>query len=163
PNSGKILWKIWPNDGPRAAMWGSATRVKNYAVIGVSSNEETAVPHTPKTRGSVILLDPKDGRVIWQYYTVSAPEKAAGATAATGDEIFPPGGALTPFLPGSTLGGFHNDSAVANGIVFADGNYGLERSPTLPPFLPARCAVIAINPNGTEKWRFISSRGPSFS
>src|SRR5947209_5654044 len=73
--------------------------------------------------------------------------------AATGVQVYPTGGPtpgqLTQFLIGGKLGGFHTDSGVANGVVFAPGNHG---SAVLG--IPHTCALIAINPDGSLRWQF---------
>jgi polyvinyl alcohol dehydrogenase (cytochrome) len=256
-DTGRVAWKVRPNPVGRPAIWGSGTRVGRYVAIGVASNDEGRNLLPPYvTRGSVVLLDPGDGRVLWQTFMISDADYANGASgcgvwsspsydeetdtvyvstgnnydnpatlmsdamlaldadtgaikwsnqlypndrwnfshtnlgpdfdfgdspqvyrlpdgrkvvsaaqksgyfhvldARTGLEIFPPGG-LTQFLTGGKLGGFHTDSGVADGIVFAPGNYG---SAVLG--IPQACAVVAINPDGTERWRF-KTTGPSFS
>src|SRR5262249_53469368 len=73
-----------------AAIWGSPTMVSKYVAIGISSVEEFWAPHLgdadhpyhPSFRGSLVLLDPADGHVVWQTFTISAAESAAGASVA---------------------------------------------------------------------------------
>jgi polyvinyl alcohol dehydrogenase (cytochrome) len=85
-NTGAELWDVRPNDQPAASIFGSATMVGNDVAIGISSIEELAIAVTPgyvpSFRGSVVLLDPSDGHVIWQTYTISDADHAAGATGA---------------------------------------------------------------------------------
>lgn len=68
--TGAIVWQFRPSLHPLAAIWGSGVRVGPYVAYGVASNEEDAAanPQYPccSFRGSVLLFDPKDGRVIWQ-------------------------------------------------------------------------------------------------
>jgi polyvinyl alcohol dehydrogenase (cytochrome) len=85
--TGAIVWQVRPNDHPWAAVYGSATPVGPYVAIGVSSNEWFApavVPGYPccTFRGSVALLDPKDGSVVWQRYFITPEEAASGAAGA---------------------------------------------------------------------------------
>ena len=86
-NSGKLVWKMQPSAHPLSAIWGSAARVGNNVVIGVASNEEPAAaqPGYPccSTIGSVVLLNPANGKVIWKTDTITADEVAAGASGAT--------------------------------------------------------------------------------
>ena len=85
PHTGAIRWKIRPNPHPIAAIYGSATQVGKYFAIGTTIDaEEPGVPLGAAAggRGSVLLADPSDGRVIWQTYTVTSAELAAGATGA---------------------------------------------------------------------------------
>jgi polyvinyl alcohol dehydrogenase (cytochrome) len=53
----------------------------------VASNEEFAAanPSYPccSTRGSLLLLDPRTGHVIWQTYTVTDAQRASGASGAS--------------------------------------------------------------------------------
>jgi polyvinyl alcohol dehydrogenase (cytochrome) len=85
-HTGAELWTVRPNDQPAAAIYSSATMVGHYVAIGIASVEELAMlvtPHyVPSFRGSVVLLDPADGHVIWETYTISAADRAAGATGA---------------------------------------------------------------------------------
>jgi polyvinyl alcohol dehydrogenase (cytochrome) len=76
-NTGGVLWQIRPNTSQRAAIFGSATQVGANVAIGVSSSEEFGTTDPPTSRGSLILLNPTNGRVLWQTYTV-----APGATGA---------------------------------------------------------------------------------
>ena len=86
-NSGKLVWKLQPSAHPLSAIWGSATRVGNNIVIGVASNEEPAAanPNYPccSTVGSVVLIEPANGKIIWKTDTVTSVEAAAGASGAT--------------------------------------------------------------------------------
>lgn len=68
--------------------------------------------------------------------------------AATGVSL----GAPTQFLDGGLLGGFHMDSACANGVNFAPGNNGWLNPFEFPP---GGGAVVAVSSIGThELWRF---------
>jgi polyvinyl alcohol dehydrogenase (cytochrome) len=55
--------------------------------IGISSNEE-GVPLSAShprftSRGSVVLLNPVNGSIVWQTYTITDAQAAAGASGAT--------------------------------------------------------------------------------
>jgi uncharacterized protein (TIGR03118 family) len=82
--TGQVLWETQPQpNDPRAQIWGSATLVGNNVAIGVASGDETTFPQTPPTsRGSLVLLDPHNGNIIWQTYTISDADFKAGATGA---------------------------------------------------------------------------------
>lgn len=86
--TGQPRWRINPNPHPFAAIFGNGTMVGNYVAYGTSSFE-LFVPSIDPTytefnfRGSVVLLDPADGRIVWQTYTISDAEHAAGASGAT--------------------------------------------------------------------------------
>lgn len=86
-DTGAVKWTTNPNPHPFAAIWGSATMVGNYVAIGTSSNEwiiPAVVPgYVPTFRGSLVLLDPSTGNVVWQTFTISEAEHAAGASGAT--------------------------------------------------------------------------------
>ncbi len=69
--TGKIIWTIRPNQYQNAQVWGSPTLVGRYAVIGIASD-----------RGSAVLLDPNNGAVVWQTYTISPEEASKGSTGA---------------------------------------------------------------------------------
>jgi polyvinyl alcohol dehydrogenase (cytochrome) len=85
--SGALLWSVRPNPHPTAAIWGSGTEVNGKIAFGVASNEESATrnPSYPccSMRGSVVLLDPKDGSIVWQSYLISTSESAAGSSGAS--------------------------------------------------------------------------------
>jgi glucose dehydrogenase len=91
-NTGKVLWTTQPQpNDPLSAIYGSATLVGNDVAIGVASNDEAAglpgfppgSPQPPPTsRGSLVLLDPHNGHIIWQTYTISDADYAKGATGA---------------------------------------------------------------------------------
>jgi polyvinyl alcohol dehydrogenase (cytochrome) len=85
--SGAIVWQIRPNPHPLAQIYGSATSIGRYAAIGVASSESfaTADPTYPccSARGSIVLLDPRDGRIVWQTYMISDADQAAGASGAS--------------------------------------------------------------------------------
>jgi outer membrane protein assembly factor BamB len=75
--TGEITWMTVLDPHGVSAIFGSATKVRNYVAVGVASNEETATmnPSYPccSTRGSLALVDPKNGAIVWQTYTVAEP------------------------------------------------------------------------------------------
>jgi polyvinyl alcohol dehydrogenase (cytochrome) len=80
--NGRVVWQVRPNTFGRPGIWGSGTQVGKYVAIGVASNDETAAPPF-RSRGSLVLLDPQDGRVVWQTFTVSDADYANGATGVS--------------------------------------------------------------------------------
>ncbi len=82
--TGAIRWQVKPDPHPSAAIFSSPTPVGNKIVVGVASNEEidAADPTYPccSFRGSVVMLNPVDGRIVWQTYFVSPTELAAGTS-----------------------------------------------------------------------------------
>jgi outer membrane protein assembly factor BamB len=91
--TGEVEWKTVLDPHPLSAIFGSATEVGRYVAVGVASNEENATvdPSYPccTTRGSLALVDPKDGAIVWQTYTL--PE--AGPIQGEEGAVFGPSGA----------------------------------------------------------------------
>jgi len=85
-NNGKVQWQVQPNTHPLAAIFSSPTPVGKNIVLGVASNEEDAAadPTYPccSFRGSVVMLNPANGHVVWQTYLISEAESAAGSAGA---------------------------------------------------------------------------------
>jgi polyvinyl alcohol dehydrogenase (cytochrome) len=86
-DTGAEKWTVRPNPHLYASIWGSATMVGHDVAIGVASVEEFWAPllppdYHPSFRGSVVLLDPATGNVIWQTFTISPAESAAGSSGA---------------------------------------------------------------------------------
>ncbi len=90
--SGAVNWAAHPNSTYAGmAIYGSPTPIQvgntTYVAIGVASFEED-VPISPShprltSRGSVALLDPVSGGVVWQTYTITDAESAAGSSGAS--------------------------------------------------------------------------------
>jgi polyvinyl alcohol dehydrogenase (cytochrome) len=80
--NGRVIWQVKPNTLGRPAIWGSGTQVGKFVAIGVASNDETSAPPF-LSRGSLVLLDPHDGGVIWQTFTVSDADYANGSTGVS--------------------------------------------------------------------------------
>jgi polyvinyl alcohol dehydrogenase (cytochrome) len=85
-SDGSIAWTIRPNAHPTAAIFSSGTKVGQNVLFGIASTEEAAAanPNYPccSFRGSVLLLNSKSGNVLWQTYTISSTDSAAGAAGA---------------------------------------------------------------------------------
>jgi polyvinyl alcohol dehydrogenase (cytochrome) len=84
-HTGATLWQIHPSNDvwPYTAIWGSPTQVGNDIVVGTASNQEGA-PGQPSClgNGSVVMIDPKDGNILWQTYMIPPDAYAAGWTGA---------------------------------------------------------------------------------
>jgi outer membrane protein assembly factor BamB len=78
--NGQLLWRIHPNDTAHAvSIYGSATQVGDNVVIGFASNEEGAPPgYQYVFNGSVAMINPINGQVIWQTYTLPPEAYASG-------------------------------------------------------------------------------------
>lgn len=85
--SGKQAWTIRPDAHPQSSIYASPIPVGDGVAIGVASLEEAAAgnPNYPccSSRGSVVLLRPRDGSIIWQTFTISDAERAAGSSGAS--------------------------------------------------------------------------------
>src|SRR5262245_8633968 len=86
-DTGQVKWTIRPNPHPFAAIWGSPTMVGHNVAIGISSVEEFYAPflgpdYHPSFRGEMLLLDPSSGDIVWQTYTISDAESAAGSSGS---------------------------------------------------------------------------------
>jgi len=86
-DTGAVNWTIRPNPHPFAVIWGSPTMVGHNVAMGVSSVEEFYAPflgpdYHPSFRGSLVLLNPATGDIVWQSYTISDAESAAGSSGS---------------------------------------------------------------------------------
>jgi outer membrane protein assembly factor BamB len=79
-DTGATRWEVHPNTtSPYGAVFGSATMIGHNVAIGFASNEEN-VPGltTYQENGSVALLNPANGQVIWQTYAIPQAAYNAG-------------------------------------------------------------------------------------
>jgi polyvinyl alcohol dehydrogenase (cytochrome) len=197
PANGRIVWQSFlvPETEPQpdggfgpsgASVWGSPAydRPSNTIFVGTSNNYG---PPATQTSDALIAINATDGSFRWvrqmtpddtwnmshfppepgsppdsdfgdsvQLYrlrgrlVVAAGQKNGVfhvVDAATGESIETP----TQFLEGGILGGFHMDSASANGVNYAPGNHAWA-NPFAPP--PDGGAVVAISSDGSEElWR----------
>ncbi len=83
--TGAIAWTFHADPHPLAAIFGSPTAVGDDFVIGVASNEEDLNPKGAPftTRGSVLRVHRETGAVVWQTYTVTDAQRAAGSSGAS--------------------------------------------------------------------------------
>jgi polyvinyl alcohol dehydrogenase (cytochrome) len=86
-DDGAIEWQMRPDPHPLASIWGSPTKIGKYVALGVASNEEGAAadPTYPccSTRGSLVMLDPETGTIVWRTFTITDAELAAGASGSS--------------------------------------------------------------------------------
>jgi polyvinyl alcohol dehydrogenase (cytochrome) len=78
-DTGELVWAVQPNHNSAAAIFGSPILVDGHAVIGISSNLVSAAT---TLRGSVVSLDPDNGRIIWQTYLITDQEQKRGSSGA---------------------------------------------------------------------------------
>lgn len=85
--TGAIAWQIRPNTHLHARIYGSPTPVGKYVAIGIASIESFATqdPDYPccTARGSVVLLNPRDGSIVWHTYVITEADFALGASGAS--------------------------------------------------------------------------------
>ncbi len=85
--TGAVEWTTSLDSHPFAAFYGSATPIGDAVAIGVASNEEFATLDPTyvccSSRGSMALVDPKNGAIIWQTFMVSDAEISAGASGSS--------------------------------------------------------------------------------
>ena len=143
-DTGALRWTIRPGNAPFfpeghpfQAIFGAGTMVGRYVAYGVSSYE-LVVPALDPTypgftfRGSVVLIDPADGRIIWQTYLVPEPGPQPGGG-------FGPSGA-------SVWGTPAYDHASRTIFVGTSNNYG-------PPATETSDALIALDArDGSIRW-----------
>jgi polyvinyl alcohol dehydrogenase (cytochrome) len=94
--TGKLLWKARLDEHPDAQETGAPTLAAGRLFVGVSSLEEVtgavAKDECCKFRGSVSVLDPATGTIIWKSYTVAEVPKPAGKNK-DGVQLWAPSGA----------------------------------------------------------------------
>ena len=79
--NGATKWMVHPNVGydPLPSVYSSAIAVGNDVALGFASNEEQHdTPPPYLANGSIALLDPTDGHVIWQTYMIPQAAYNAG-------------------------------------------------------------------------------------
>jgi polyvinyl alcohol dehydrogenase (cytochrome) len=85
--TGKVVWTLRPDAHPVSSMFGSPIAIGDDVLFGVASLEEQAAAKEGypccSTRGSVVRARADDGRVVWQTFTITDAERAAGASGAT--------------------------------------------------------------------------------
>ena len=79
-STGATKWEVQPNtSSPYGSVFGSATLIGKDVAIAFASNEEN-VPGltTYQENGSLALLNPNNGHVIWETYAIPQAAYAAG-------------------------------------------------------------------------------------
>jgi polyvinyl alcohol dehydrogenase (cytochrome) len=73
-STGALLWSTQVDSQPAAIITGSPVVADGKVLVGVSSNEETDAASTSYPcctfRGNVVALNPANGQIEWQTYTV---------------------------------------------------------------------------------------------
>jgi polyvinyl alcohol dehydrogenase (cytochrome) len=126
--TGEMLWHVQADAKDKnttAAIYGSPILVDGQVIIGVSSTEGA----TKDTfRGSVISVDPNDGKIIWQHYLIRDEELQKGSSGA--------GVWSTPTYDAGTV------------YVTTGNNYTVHATETSDAFVALEAAT------GNEKWHF---------
>jgi polyvinyl alcohol dehydrogenase (cytochrome) len=85
--TGAIVWSFRPNAHPLAGIFGSGTPIGPFVAFGVASEEEQFANqpgyHCCTFRGEALLLDPRNGHVIWETPTVTDAEGAQGSSGVS--------------------------------------------------------------------------------
>jgi polyvinyl alcohol dehydrogenase (cytochrome) len=86
--TGQPRWKTTPNPHPFGVIFSNGTMVGRFVAFGTSSIELFVPAFDPTYteftfRGSVVLLDPANGEIVWQTFTITNEESDAGASGAT--------------------------------------------------------------------------------
>ena len=75
--TGKQIWKVQVEDYPSARVTGSPKLYQGRLYVPVASRDEWFASDPTfeccKFRGSVVALDPRNGKQIWKTYTISVP------------------------------------------------------------------------------------------
>jgi len=94
-DTGKLIWKTRLDPHPAARITGAPVFYQQRLYVPVSSLEELFAPGPSyeccKFRGSIAALDLRDGKVIWQTYTIDQQPRPYRKTAA-GTQLYGPAG-----------------------------------------------------------------------
>jgi polyvinyl alcohol dehydrogenase (cytochrome) len=95
-NSGKVLWTVNVDSGPRGILTGAPALWKDTIYVPLSSWEEgvaaLAVYECCKQRGAVIAIDSASGRIKWKSYSIPTTPAPFKKNAA-GTQMYGPAGA----------------------------------------------------------------------
>ena len=95
--TGRLLWKVKIDPHDSARLTGAATVHDGVAYVPVASWEETRSTDPEYAcctfRGSVVALRVRDGKRLWQIYTVDVPQKT-GSNARGAAQMGPSGAAI---------------------------------------------------------------------
>lgn len=96
--TGKQLWKVRVDDHPNARITGSPLLHEGRLYVPVSSFEEGAAAAPAYEcctfRGSLVALDPANGRVIWKAYTIADAPKPTKKNSSGVQQYGPSGAAV---------------------------------------------------------------------
>jgi polyvinyl alcohol dehydrogenase (cytochrome) len=97
-DTGKLIWKKKLDPHPAARITGAPVFYEQRLYVPVSSLEELsgAAPDYEccKFRGSVAALDVRDGKLLWQTYTIDRPPKPYHKSTAGTQMYGPAGGSI---------------------------------------------------------------------
>ncbi|MGH9445405.1 MAG: PQQ-binding-like beta-propeller repeat protein, partial [Terriglobia bacterium] len=120
--TGSLIWKERVDPHPASRITGSPALFGNKLYVPVSSGEEGAAldPKYPccTFRGSVVALDARTGRHIWQAYTIPQPAHLTGRKNSAGAPLSGPSGGSVWSTP--TLDPKHRTLYVATGNSYSD-------------------------------------------
>lgn len=120
-DSGKLIWKRKLDPHPDARITGAPVFYDQRLYVPVSSLEELsgAAPNYAccKFRGSVASLDARDGKVLWQTYTIDQPARPYRKTQS-GTQLYGPAGGSVWSAP--TLDPQRNVLYVGTGNSYTD-------------------------------------------
>ena len=71
---GKVIWKTQVETHPQFAGYSTPIVYGDRLYVGISSNEEVGTMANATFKGSVVALDKKKGKVIWQTHTAGDGE-----------------------------------------------------------------------------------------
>jgi len=95
-STGKLVWKRHVNRHPQARITGSPVFFDKVLYVPVSSGEEGAAidPNYPccSFRGSVVALNARTGRTIWQAYVIPDAPQLTGRKNSAGTPMWGPSG-----------------------------------------------------------------------
>jgi polyvinyl alcohol dehydrogenase (cytochrome) len=187
PRDGRIVWQTYmisdvdhTNGASGASVWSTPTYDKRLGLVYVTTGQNFTAPATG-TSDAILVLDAKTGAIRWvnqrlpndvwnlrfgvpsdvdydigdsaQVYTLPSGQKVVGAgqksgfchvlDATTGATV-----AVEQFVPPGGNGGLFADSAVAGGIVFANGS-------DWPSTGPVKGSLVAFTGDASQElWRF---------
>ena len=111
--TGDVIWKTQIEKHPQAAGYATPIVVGDRIYLGVSSNEEFGTKDDATFKGSVVAMDKKTGKVVWQTYTAGDGENGCAVWSTLA--IDPEGG--TVFA--STGNNYTGDPGPGSDSIFA--------------------------------------------
>lgn len=93
--TGKQVWRVHPDDHPGATITGTPTLYNGRLYVPVSSLEVVSALNDSygccTFRGSVAALDPANGKVLWQTFSIAVPATRQGNNPAGAPWMGPSG------------------------------------------------------------------------